>query len=178
MSELIVVGYKGKLAAEEVRLQLLKMRRTYFSDLEDAVVAVKERDGQVRLHQVHNLTACGSLAGGFWEMLVSTLFLSPVLGVASEVATAALSCALTDVGINDNFMKDLAATLQPGSSALFVLVRKAPPDKVLEELRGTGGKVLHTSLTHEKEEKLQAALDTVASRAKTENRELPLPQKA
>jgi uncharacterized membrane protein len=71
------------------------------------------------------------------------------------------SGALADVGINDNFIKELAATLQPGSSALFVLVRKASPDKVLEELRSTGGKMLKASLTHEKEEKLQAALDMI-----------------
>ena len=70
----------------------------------------------------------------------------------------AVSGALTDVGINDNFMKDLARGLTPGSSALFVLVRKVTPDKVLEEIRGTGGKILKTSLTHEDEAKLQAAL--------------------
>jgi len=70
----------------------------------------------------------------------------------------AVSGALSDLGINDEFMKDLAATMTPGSSALFVLVRKATPDKVLEEIKGSGGKVLKTSLSHEDEEKLQAAL--------------------
>jgi uncharacterized membrane protein len=63
------------------------------------------------------------------------------------------------VGINDNFMKELASHLNPGSSALFVLVSKATPDKVLEELKGSGGQVLKTSLSHDEEEKLQAALN-------------------
>jgi uncharacterized membrane protein len=62
------------------------------------------------------------------------------------------------VGINDNFMKELAATLKPNSSVLFVLVRSMTPDKVLDELAGTGGKVLKSSLSHEDEGKLQAAL--------------------
>jgi uncharacterized membrane protein len=66
---------------------------------------------------------------------------------------------LSDVGINDDFMKDLASTLTPGSSALFILVRKVTPDKALEELRGVGGKIIQTSLSHDAEEKLQAALD-------------------
>jgi uncharacterized membrane protein len=70
--------------------------------------------------------------------------------------------ALSDVGINDDFMKDLAATMKPGSSALFVLVRSMTPDKVLEELQGTGGTVLKTSLSHEDEAKLQAALSAGA----------------
>jgi uncharacterized membrane protein len=62
------------------------------------------------------------------------------------------------VGIDDTFMKELAATMQPGSSVLFVLVSKATPDKVLEEIQGTGGKILKTSLSHDDEAKLQAAL--------------------
>jgi uncharacterized membrane protein len=60
-------------------------------------------------------------------------------------------------------MKELASTLQPGSSALFVLVRKATPDKVLEALRGSGGKVMKTSLSHDDEAKLQIALDAAKS---------------
>ena len=80
------------------------------------------------------------------------------LGFAIGAAAGAASGALTEVGINNHFMKELAATMTPGSSTLFVLVRKATPDKVLEELKGTGGRVLKTSLSHEDETKLQAAL--------------------
>ena len=80
-------------------------------------------------------------------------------------AAGAASGALTDVGIDDKFMKDLAATMQPGSSALFVLARKATPDKVLEEIKGTGGTILQTSLSHEDEAKLQAALSAASPSA-------------
>ena len=73
-------------------------------------------------------------------------------------AAGAASGALADVGINDNFMKELAGNMSPGTSALFVLVRKATVDKVLDELLGSGGKVLKTSLSHDDEAKLQAAL--------------------
>jgi uncharacterized membrane protein len=86
------------------------------------------------------------------------MFLNPLLGLAMGAAAGAASGALTDVGIDDKFMKELAATMSAGSSALFVLVRKATPDKVLDELKGTGGTVLRTSLSHEDEAKLQAAL--------------------
>jgi uncharacterized membrane protein len=82
----------------------------------------------------------------------------PLLGAAVGASAGAISGALTDLGIDDSFMKDLAANMQPGGSVLFVLVRKSTPDKVLEELSGTGGKVLKTSLSHEDEAKLQAAL--------------------
>src|SRR5258708_3760290 len=61
-------------------------------------------------------------------------------------------------GVDEHFMKELAATLTPGSSTLFVLVRRRAPEKVLEELKGTGGMILKTSLSHEDEARLQAAL--------------------
>jgi uncharacterized membrane protein len=115
--------------------------------------------GKVKLHQMYKLAAAGALSGGFWGALIGLIFMSPLLGMAIGAGTGAISGALTDVGINDDFMKNLAASFKNGSSVLFVLVRKATPDKVLAELQGTGGKVIKTSLTHEEEEKLQAALD-------------------
>ncbi len=158
MSTLVVVGYDDAYKAEEIRLKLQKLQKDYLIDMEDAVVAVKDEKGKVKLHQAVNLTAAGAVTGGFWGSLIGLIFLNPLLGLAAGAAAGALSGALTDVGIDDNFMKDLAASMKPGSSVLFVLVRKVTPDRVVEELKGTGGKILKTSLTHEDEAKLQAAL--------------------
>ena len=158
MSTLVVIEYDDMFKAEETRLRLRKMQKDYLIDLEDAVVAVKDQQGKVKLNQAVNLTAAGALTGGFWGALIGLIFLNPLLGIAVGAGAGAVSGALTDVGINDNFMKELAGGMTPGSSALFVLARKATPDKVLEEMRGTGGKILKSSLTHEDEAKLQAAL--------------------
>ena len=158
MSTLVVIEYDDQFKAEEVRLSLMKMQKDYLIDLEDAVVAVKDQKGKVRLHQAVNVTAAGAVSGGFWGALVGMLFLNPLLGMAVGASAGAVSGALTDVGIDDKFMKELAANMKPGSSTLFVLVRKATPDKVLDELKGSGGKVLRTSLSHDDEARLQAAL--------------------
>jgi uncharacterized membrane protein len=158
MSTLVVIGYKDLYQAEEVRLKLCKLQRDYLIDLEDAVVVTKDQAGKIKLHQAVNLTATGAVSGGFWGSLIGLIFLNPLLGLAAGAAAGAVSGALTDLGINDRFMKDLAATMQPGSSALFVLARRATPDKVLAELQGSGGTILQTSLSHDDEAKLQAAL--------------------
>ena len=158
MSTLIVVGYDDLYKAEEVRLKLRRLQSEYLIDLEDAVVAVKDAKGKVKLHQAVNLTTAGAVSGGFWGSLVGLIFLNPLLGLAVGATAGAVSGALSDVGINDDFMKDLAATMTDGSSALFVLVRKATPDKVLEEIKGTGGRIIKTSLSHDDETRLQAAL--------------------
>jgi len=158
MSTLVVIGYDDEFKAEEVRLKLRKLQKDYLIDLEDAVVAVKDTKGKIKLHQAINLKAAGAIGGGFWGSLIGLIFLNPLLGAAVGATAGAVSGALTDVGIDDKFMKELASNMNPGSSALFVLVRKATPDKVLAELEGSGGKILKTSLSHDDEAKLQAAI--------------------
>lgn len=159
MSDLIVVGYDDMFKAEEVRLKLLKMQKEYLIDLEDAVVAVKNAEGKVKLNQMYHLAASGAVGGGFWGMLIGLIFLNPILGAVVGAGAGATAGALSDVGIDDDFMKKLAGQLRPGTSMLFVLIRKMTADKVLDELQGSGGKVLQTSLSHDDETKLQVALD-------------------
>jgi uncharacterized membrane protein len=161
MADLVAIGYDDMFKAQEVRLTLLKLQEQYLIDLEDAVVAVKDEDGKVKLHQATNMTAAGAASGGFWGTLVGLLFFGPFFGIGTlaGAAAGAVSGALTDVGIDDNFMKKLSEGFRPGTSALFVLVRKSTPDKVLEQIKKYGGTVLHTSLSHEDETKLQDALN-------------------
>ena len=158
MSTLIAVGYDTPFKAEEVRMKLQKMQQAYLIDLEDAVVAVKNAKGKVKLEQPINLTALGAASGGFWGALIGLIFLAPLFGMAIGAMAGAVSGALRDVGINDKFIKDLADTLKPNTSALFVLVRKATPDRVLDELKGTGGKIIQSSLSHEEVDRLQGVL--------------------
>lgn len=158
MSTLMVVAYPSLYQAEEVRLQLLKMQKDYLIDMEDAAIAVKEENGKVKLHQIHNLTAAGATGGGFWGLLVGLLFMNPLLGVAMGAGAGAIAGALGDVGVNDKFMKDMAANLQPGNSMLFILFRNITFDKAVEELRGTGGTIIQTSLSHEDENRLRESL--------------------
>lgn len=160
MSTLVIVDYPTEFQAEEVRLHLLKMQKDYLIDLEDAVVAKKNDKGKVKLQQLMNLTATGAVAGGFWGMLIGLLFLNPLLGAAVGASAGAVSGALTDVGINDKFMKTLGEKMQPGHSLLFVLFRKVTADKALEELQGTGGTIIQTSLAHDDEERLRKAMET------------------
>ena len=161
MADFVAIEYDDPHKAQEVRLTLIKLQREYLIDLEDAVVAVKDEKGKIKLHQAMDLTAAGALSGGFWGALIGMLFASPLLGAAVGASAGAVSGALSDVGVDDNFMKQLADGLNNNTSVLFVLVRKATPDKVLDEIKRYGGKVLQTSLSHEDEAKLQALLDEV-----------------
>ena len=158
MATLVVIDYESEMKAEEVRLALLKMQKEYLIDLADAVVVVRDEKGKVRLRQLYNPTAAGAATGGFWGALIGLLFLNPLFGFALGAAAGAISGALRDVGIDDNFMKSLGETLKPDSAALCVLVRQMTTDKVLEEVQKFGGTLIKTNLSHENEAKLRDAL--------------------
>ena len=158
MSDLVVIVYPSEAKAEEMRQKLLELQKEYLIEVSDAAIAVKQADGNVKLNQLFNTTAVGAASGSFWGLLIGIVFLNPILGVALGAASGAISGALTDYGINDDFMKQLSASLQPGNAALFVLIKKVAGDKVLAALKGTGGTVLKTSLDDTKEKALRDAL--------------------
>ena len=157
MSNLVVVGFHEPHKAEEVCLKLQELQSEYLLDLADVVVAIKDESGKIKLHHEGNLISDTAVFKGFCGSLANLILLNAAAGSASG--------ALTDVGINDDFMKELTATLIPGSSALFVLTRSPTPDRdrMLEELKGLGGKILVTSLSHEDEARLQTALSATKS---------------
>lgn len=158
MSDLLVIEFPTEAKAEEVRQKLLAMQSEYLIELGDAVVATKCAEGQVKLNQLFQPVKAGAVSGMFWGGLVGLIFLMPLAGAAVGAASGALSGKFADLGINDNFMKEAAKTLQSGNAALFLLIRKMTTDKVMAELRGSGGKILRSSFDETKEDALQAAL--------------------
>ena len=159
MSKLVVIGFEDESTAFAMRAELIKMQKEYLLTMEDAVVVTKDEKDKVKLHQAVNMTAAGAVGGSFWGMLIGMLFLNPLLGAAVGAGAGAISGKLRDIGISNDFMKELGETLTPGTSALFVLVHDATPDKVMEGLKGFKGKVIQTSLAKDEEEELQKVLE-------------------
>jgi len=171
MSELVVVGFDSPYEADRVLTELSRMQTEYLVDLEDAVVAVRRPDGKVQIKQSVNLTGAAALSGGIWGglfgSLLGLLFLNPLagfaLGGAVGAGTGALSGKLADYGIKDDFIRSLADTLKHDTSALFVLLREAQPEKVMEQLSSFKGTVLKSSLSPQQEAQLQSALSGAAT---------------
>ena len=159
MSDLVAISFDSKEKAQQALERAMQMQKSHLLDLADAVIVTRDDEGKVRLQQTMNLTAAGAASGGMWGTLIGLLFLNPLVGLAVGAASGALAGSLSDVGINDGFMKDMGNELKPGTSALFVLVRQSTPDRVLPELRELGGKVFTTSLSKDDERKLREALE-------------------
>ena len=158
MSDLLVIELPTEEKAEGVRELLLAMQKEYLIELGDAVVAVKEANGRVKLNQLFQPVAQSAVSGMLWGSLIGLLFMMPLAGAAVGAASGALRGRLIDLGINDDFVKQAARTLHSGNAALFVLIRQMTTDKVLTALRGAGGTIMHSSFDETQEEALQAAL--------------------
>jgi uncharacterized membrane protein len=161
MSTLIAVVFPDQTTAFEMRNALLKMQKEHLIELEDSVVVTRNEKGRIKLDQATKLTSAGAVGGGFWGLLIGLIFLNPLLGAAIGATAGAVSARFKDTGLNNQMMKDVAASLTPGSSCCFVLVRRATVDKVLFGLKDFAGKgkLFRTSLDKDDEETLREALE-------------------
>lgn len=157
MSDLIVLTFKTETGAEEMRDDLMRLQKEHLITLDDAAVVVRKQDGKPKVKQMTSLVGAGALGGAFWGMLIGLLFFAPWLGLAIGAVSGAVAGGLTDIGVDDKFIKEVGEQIEPGDSALFLLVREATPDKVMDELRKFDAKVYQTSLSKEDEEKLRAS---------------------
>jgi uncharacterized membrane protein len=158
LSDLVVLAFDTETGAEQLRDELIQLQKEHLIGLEDAAVAVRHQDGKVKIKQVESLAGAGALGGAFWGLLIGLIFFVPVFGLLVGAAAGAMIGKSHDIGVDDKFIKEVGNTLQPGNSALFLLVNKVVPDKVQETLKKYKNvKVLKTSLSKEQEEKLKNA---------------------
>lgn len=165
MSSLVAVVFEDETSAFEMRMALQRMQKEFLIDMEDAAVVTRNDKGKVKLDQVTSLTAAGAIGGGFWGMLLGFIFMNPLVGAAVGAATGGFMGRMTDIGVDDKVMREVGQAMKPGSSALFVLVRRATMDKVLEGLKPFAGKgkIFQTSLNKDDESALREALEKQAA---------------
>lgn len=157
MSDLIVLTFPDENGAYQMRDKLLQLQKQQLITLSDAAIVIRKADGKPKVKQLHSLVGAGALGGAFWGMLIGLLFFAPWLGLAAGAFGGALGGKFTDIGVDDKFIKEVGEKIEPGHSALFLLVEKSTPDKVLPELESFDATVLQTSLSNEQEAKLREA---------------------
>ena len=158
MSTLVAIAYPDRATADRVRAELVTATKEHLLQLEDAVVVEHEPGGKIKLHQAMSPAGAGAAGGAVWGGLIGLLFLAPLVGVAIGAASGALGGKMSDVGVNDKFMKELGEKLQPGTAALIALGSTDARDKLIERVKPYGGEVIQTSLSGDEEQHLRAAL--------------------
>jgi uncharacterized membrane protein len=156
MSDLVAIAYPDLASAQQVAANAAQAQKAHIIDLDDMVVVERRDDGSVKLHQP-SAAGAGAVGGALWGGLIGLIFFVPFFGMAIGAATGAAAGHFSDYGVDDNFMKQLGAELQPGGAAVIFLVRKVTVDKVLPEIK-IQGKIIQTSLDDDTEQRLSEAL--------------------
>jgi len=157
MAELVVLAFDNEDGALQLRDELLDIQKRRMLQLADAAVVVRRQDGKVKVKQLNNLVGTGAFGGAFWGLLIGLLFAAPWLGLALGAAAGAGIGGLTDYGVDDKFIKKVGRTIEPGHSALFLLIHQATLEKLVPDLAEFNATVLQTTLSDEDETKLRAA---------------------
>ncbi|MBO0848188.1 MAG: DUF1269 domain-containing protein [Pseudonocardia sp.] len=158
MSTLSVWRFDTADAANQAVSTLEDLSRQRLIQVHDAAtVSWAEGDKKPKTRQLHNLAGAGALGGAFWGMLFGLIFFVPLLGAAIGAAAGALAGKLSDVGIDDDFIKRVHDEITPGTSALFALTSDAVLDRVRDAFAGTRAELLFTNLSQQQEERLRLA---------------------
>ncbi|GAA4556253.1 DUF1269 domain-containing protein [Pseudonocardia xishanensis] len=156
MATLTVWKFDDPEGAQRALDLLERMQKQELLVLQDAaIVSWPEGRKKPRTRQLHDLKGAGALGGSFWGLLFGLLFFVPLLGLAVGAAMGALAGSMSDVGIDDRFVKEVREKVTPGTSALFAMTDNVVQDRVLEEFRGTRAELISTNLSREQEEKLR-----------------------
>jgi len=158
MTHLVVLGVKNRDDAERVMDLAADLGRQNLLQLEDAAYAYRTDQGKVRVQQTVSTTGAGAAGGALWGTLIGLIFLAPLAGMAVGAATGAALGKLTDVGINDDMIKQIGGELEQGKAAVFLLARSATVDRVIEALKPFNPTVIQTNLSREREDELVHAL--------------------
>ena len=158
MATLTVWKFDSVSGAERALALLERLQKEELVQLNDAAyVYWEEGKKKPKTEQLHHLTSAGALGGSFWGLLFGLLFFIPLLGMAVGAAMGALSGSMADVGIDDEFIREVRQNVTPGTSALFVMTSGQVVDKVIDEFKQTGATLISTNLSNEQDEKLRAA---------------------
>jgi uncharacterized membrane protein len=158
MATLTVWKFDTADGAQNALTTLERLQKEELIRVVDAAVVTWPADRKKpRTQQLHNLTGAGALGGSFWGLLFGLIFFVPLLGLAVGAAVGALTASLTDVGIDDDFIKKVRDKVTPGTSALFAMTQDAVTDRVIDAFRGTRAELVSTNLSADQEAKLREA---------------------
>lgn len=158
MATLVAIGYPDETTATAASLEARRMAKDLIIQPDAIAVIIRDKEGKFHVTTTHHAVGAGATWGMFWGFLFGLLFFVPFFGMAVGAGMGALMGKMTKGAINKEFQDQVRDLVQPGTSALFLVVEKVTPDKAVEGLARYGGTVLKSSLSKETEADLQAAL--------------------
>ena len=158
MAELVAIGYPDETTATQAADEARRLAQDLIIQPDAIAVIIRDKDGSYRVQTNHHAVGAGATWGMFWGFLFGLLFFIPVFGLAIGAGMGALMGKVAKTSIDKQFQDQVRDMIKPGTSALFLMLEKATPDKAVEAMSKYGGTVLKTSLSKQDEQDLQEAL--------------------
>ena len=159
MATLTVWKFETPTGADQAISTLESLAKQELINIHDAATVSWQPDAKKpKTRQLNSLTGAGAMGGMFWGMLFGLIFLVPLLGAAIGAATGAIAGSLTDVGIDDSFIKSARDRITPGTSALFLMSSDVVTDKVKAAFEEGGEfkpELIQSNLSNEQEAALR-----------------------
>jgi uncharacterized membrane protein len=165
LAQLVAIGYPDETTAGLAAQEAERLASDLIIQPDAIAVIVRDRSGQYHVTTNHHPVAGGASWGMFWGLLFGLLFFVPVFGMAVGAGLGALMGKLEKAGIDKQFQAQVKDLVKPGTSALFLVIDKATPDKAVAAMQKYGGTVLKSSLSQSAEAELQSALHGGAAAA-------------
>ncbi|GAA3205817.1 DUF1269 domain-containing protein [Actinocorallia longicatena] len=158
MSELVAIGYPDESTAALAEDEVQRLAADLIIQPDAVAVIVRDKKGKFHVTTNHHAVAGGASWGMFWGLLFGLLFFIPLFGMALGAGLGALMGKIEKSGVDKAFQQQVRNMLEPGTSALFLVVEKITTDKAVKALSHFGGTVLKSSLSEDTERELQEAL--------------------
>jgi uncharacterized membrane protein len=158
MTTLVAIGYPDEATAAAAADEARRLAKDLIIEPDAIAVIIRDKEGKFRVTTDHHAVAGGASWGMFWGLLFGFLFFVPFLGMAVGAGLGALMGKMTKGAVDKEFENQVREMLQPGTSALFLVVEHVTVDKAVEALSRFGGTVLKSSLSKEAEAELQDSL--------------------
>ena len=149
MGEVVVLTFDSPGGAERALETLAPLRRENLLVLEDAATVTLDEGGRVRVRQTRDVSVGrGAGWGASLGLLAGAVLAAPLGGALLGAGYGALAARLSDAGLDNRWMQEVAARVPPGGSALFLMITHADRERALTELErmGGGARLLHTTL--------------------------------
>jgi uncharacterized membrane protein len=155
---LIAIAYPDENTAEQAAAEALKLAEDLVIQADAIAVITRDREGKFHAHTTHDTVKTGAVWGMFWGFLFGVLFFIPILGMAFGAGLGALNGLIAEKAVSKQFQRQIRDMLQPGTSALFMVLEKMTVDRTVEALSKYGGTVIKSSLSADVEAEIQNAL--------------------
>jgi uncharacterized membrane protein/sporulation protein YlmC with PRC-barrel domain len=148
--ELVVLTSGDAATAKEASKALKESAKKDGLEVLNVAVLAKDREGKVSVAESEDVSSrhgalFGAITGGLLGLIGGPA--GGVIGAAAGAAAAGIAAGRIDMGFSDTYLAKMEENLQPGSSALVVLVEPAWAEQVSAVLAAFQGEVLRQALT-------------------------------